>query len=418
MISSSIAQWRRRQMVLRGVLVFILALLAVIAGLHGSNLPGHSYAPYWLAALWLPSTWYWPTRSLSKPYLPRLLTVELSADSLLFLGLMYSLGGSANPLTFYLLVPVLISALSLPLASSSAITALNIAGYGIALYWHQVPDQHSGLHAMTHELNALHGQGMWLAFSLVAVVLTVLGQSLQRARQLEHAQQATELSLALQRERMYQLAGGLADRAHELNTPLSTLLLLLDEMNELSVNEATILPLVQQSQALGERLADILRSDINASREDGAQRLSTLHAELRQSLRLLAPTLNITLAEKHDPLLSPASAWHRILLNLGYNASDAGANILHIECQQDSDKLIIQVSDDGPRKNGNVRQGLGVGIALIETTLASMQGTIEYRFEARWTQALITVPYEQPNKMANAAANEKPSHSAEHEAEK
>lgn len=397
MTSPSITQWRRRQMILRGVLVVIMALLAAIAGLHGSNLPSHSYAPYWLAALWLPSIWYWPTLSLSIQHLQRLHAIELAADSLLFLGLMYSLGGSANPLTFYLLIPVLISALSLPLSSSSTITALNIAGYGVALYWHQVPDQPSGLHAMTHELNALHGQGMWLAFSLVAVMLTVLGQSLQHARQIEHAQQATEFSLALQRERMYQLAGGLADRAHELNTPLSTLLLLLDEIHELSHDEPAILPLVRQSQQLGERLTSILRSDLTAPPENEAQQLSTLHVKLRQSLRLLAPTLNITLAGTFDPLLSPAAAWHRILLNLGYNASDAGASVLRIESRPHGDNLMIQVSDDGPHKDDSIRQGLGVGIALIEATLASIRGTIEYRFEARWTQALITVPYEKSN---------------------
>lgn len=381
-------------MILRGLLVVALAFIALVAELHGSGVPGHSYAPYWLAALWLPSVWYWPTRSVSHQRLAQLLTLELAADSLLFLGLMYSLGGSANPLTFYLLVPVLISALSLPLSSGAIITALNIGGYGVVLYWHQIPDQHSGLHAMTHELNALHGQGMWLAFSFVAVALTMLGQSLQRAQQMESAQQATELSLALQRERMYQLAGGLADRAHELNTPLSTLLLVLEEIHENSRNNPTLLPLVEQSQGLSERLASILRSDLNTPTEDSAQRLSTLHRELRHALRLLAPTLEISCADTLDPLLAPASAWQRILLNLGYNASDAGANVLHIECQQHGAHLIIQISDDGPRKPGSARQGLGVGLALIETTLASMDGTIEYRFAPRWTQALIKIPYE------------------------
>jgi two-component system sensor histidine kinase RegB len=203
---------------------------------------------------------------------------------------------------------------------------------------------------------------------------------------------------------MYQLAGGLADRAHELNTPLSTLLLVLDEINELSRHEPAIFPLVRQSQDLGERLANILRSDLNASPEDGPQRLSALHSELRQSLRLLAPTLNITLAKTHDPLLSPASAWHRILLNLGYNASDAGASVLHIESQSNGGNVIIQVSDDGPRKDNSIRQGLGVGVALIETTLASIHGTIEYRFEARWTQALITVPSAESNYRTNNEA--------------
>lgn len=390
------ADWRRRQLVLRGILLITLTLLTIVISTRSNSLYSQSMVLYWLAALCIPSLWYLPTRHVTPNRQQQLLMLELILDSLLFMGLMYSLGGSANPLTFYLLVPTVIGALTLSLVTSTLLTGLNITGYGVVLYWHQVPNEHSSLHAVTHELHTLHSQGMWLAFSLVALLLTLLGQTLQRARKQEVQQQATALSLALQRERMYQLAGGMADRAHELNTPLSTLLLTLDEARELADKNSRIQTLIIQSQQLGKRLAQILRSETQHDQMPSESLLSTLIAELDTALRLLAPTLTIRFIGTNNtalnPTLAPTRDWQRIFLNLGYNAIDAGATELIIESRPLRETTVIQVSDNGPLHEPGQRQGLGVGIALIETTLASMQGTINYRFAHSWSQAIIEIP--------------------------
>lgn len=96
-------------------------------------------------------------------------------------------------------------------------------------------------------------------------------------------------------------------------------------------------------------------------------------------------------------MLAPASSWQRILLNLGYNASDAGATTLHIACQRQGQDWLLQISDDGPRHSDSAREGLGIGLALIETTLATLQARIEYRFDKHWTQALILIPMTRAN---------------------
>src|SRR5690606_10784924 len=255
MLNSSPDQWRRRLLILRGMLILVLALVALTTSLQNLDLLTPQQAAIWLTLLWLPSVGYWPTRQLSLPMQSARLTGHLLRASLLFMALIYTFGGAANPLTFYLLIPVMVAGLSLPLVRSVAITTINIGGYGILLYWHAVPSQHSGLHAITHDMHSLHGQGMWLAFSLIGIILTLLGQALQRARRDEQTQQATALSLALQREKMYQLAGSLADRAHELNTPLSTLLLLLEELQDDAPDPESLRNGLHQAQQLAERMA-------------------------------------------------------------------------------------------------------------------------------------------------------------------
>lgn len=392
MISSSTDQWRRRLLILRGILVATLAFVALFASMRGVKLISPAATLLWLSLLWLPSVWYWPTRQAAISTQTNLLSAELLFDSLIFLSLMYTLGGSANPLTFYLLIPILVAALSLPASACIFITTVNIAGYGALLYWFASPTEHSSLHAITHQMHSLHGQGMWLAFSLVAIALTLLGRALQKARQQESAQQSTALALALQRERMYQLAGSLADRAHELNTPLSTLLLMLEEVSENVGPAHPVHPQLIQSQQLALRMAQVLKSEIENSQSDQPKPLSELCIELHHALRLIAPALAINFIDNANPMLSPTIAWQRILLNVGYNASDAGATELHIECVREAKHFLIQCSDNGPRHQGSQREGLGVGLALIETTLATLQGEINYRFDHQWTQVLIRVP--------------------------
>ncbi len=389
-MDSSPAQWRKRLLLLRGLLVVVVALMAAAASLRQVSVPALLW-PF-IAVLWAPVLLYWPTRRQSPRAQQNWLAAELLYDTLAFMLLVYALGGATNPLTFYLLMPLLITALTQNSARTLMMCLGQIGAYGVLLYWHQVPSSHSELHAMTHEMPALHGQGMWLAFSLLAIALAVLGQSSRRAQALHVTQQATELTLALQRERMYQLATSMADRAHELTTPLSTLALQLDGLLDTHADDAALRAELEQIQALVERMADLLRQQQHDHQDAGAVTPAGLTAQLAEALKLLAPTLTVIWRGTDDLPLTPAFAWQRIFLNLGYNACDAGATQLEISSRRDGDRRLIQVSDNGPRQPDRERAGLGIGLALVETTLASMGGVVELRRHAHWTQALISVP--------------------------
>ena len=393
-MDSTSGQWRRRLLILRGVLVVTVAVLAAAASLRQTPLPVQLLPM--VAVLWLPALSYWPTRGRDDRTQQNWLAAELLYDTLAFMLLMYLLGGAANPLTFYLLVPLLVTALTQDTTRTVLLCLLQIAGYGVLLYWHQTPSAHSELHAMTHDMPALHGHGMWLAFSLVGIALAGLGQSTQRAQTLRASQHATELTLAMQRERMYQLASTLADRAHELNTPISTLMLQLDGLTESLPADDPRQPELAQMQSLVERMAAVLKQPKPDETPHTDVAPSQLTQQLHDALRLLAPDLRVEWQGDDDRPLSPAYAWQRIFLNLGYNACDAGATCLIIKTARDGTMRILQVSDNGPRQAERSRNGLGVGLALIDTTLAALGGTLRLRQSADWTQAIVQIPDRTP----------------------
>ena len=381
--------WRQRLVMLRGLLIMVLALAFAVAWSHAmSPLPVITVL-FWLLLLLCPSLLFLITRHTKDRYQLRWLTFELCLDVLLFLGLLYQIGGTSNPIIFYLLVPVLIAALSLTLTANTLLATLAIAGYAGAGIWQPAPDSHH-MHAL-HDVSHTHEIGMWLIFVVLVLLFSILGQALQQASRRNQQQQAMALSLGLQRERMYQIAADLADRAHELNTPLTTLMLLTDDSPPADAGQ--LQQDWQQIRSLAERMAAILKPA--ASQNDATPRLlSDLAADLQKNLRMLAPALKVSWRGPQDPALSSPALWQRILANIGYNACDAGATTLDIRCERDATSWLVQASDDGPRhhRDEDERAGLGVGLALIETSLAALGGSLELLFENQWTVARIRLP--------------------------
>lgn len=339
--------------------------------------------------LWLPSLLLLPSRHVSERAQHYWLLLELTLDVLLFVGFLYQIGGAGNPLIFYLLLPVLIAAQSLPLAGNTVIALLATGGYASTSLWKTThPDQH--MHAL-QDISHTHEIGMWLIFVILVVVFSLLGQALQRALRLSQRERATALSIALQRERMYQIAADLADRAHELNTPLATLMLLTEDTPPQDGQQLE--DDWKQIHALTERMAALLKTPAEIGTESQRQ-LSELVSDLATNLRILAPLLRVRWHGPDDLLLTQVSQWQRILANLGYNACDAGATALEVRCEKHADACYIQISDDGPRQDSDKgeRQGLGIGLALIETTLAALGGSLELLFDRQWTVARIRLP--------------------------
>ena len=201
---------------------------------------------------------------------------------------------------------------------------------------------------------------------------------------------------------LWQIGATLADRAHELNTPLSTLLLLSEDLASREELPADCREDLTQISALSRRIAALLRPPGGSNETlDAPQPLSALCRDLAATLKHLAPSLTVTWEGPFDPLLSNAATWQRVLANLGYNACDAGAGRLLIACETSTDGTIIQISDDGPRQqparskedNSN-GMGMGIGLALVETSLAALGAELELHFDRRWTQAriILTTP--------------------------
>lgn len=395
--------WRQRLLILRGLLVMALALLFIALWLRQLTPVPVITVLLSLTLLWSPSLLLLFSRRHHQQQ--HWLAAELLLDVLFFTLFLQQVGGSGNPLAFYLLLPALLAGLALPLSAAALIALATMVSYSSGLFW-QPAVQHHSLHAVSHDISDSHLLGMWLVFCLLAIALSALGQALQQAQQRQARQRDTELTLLLQRERMYQVAARLADQAHELNTPLNSLLLIIDDLAEHSQgNEQAELVQVRN---LALRMADTIRQP--QSREPPqTMRLSALCQNLAGTLSHLAPGLVLNWHGPEDPLLSPASDWQRVLANLGYNACDARAQRLEIRCEATANGWLLQVSDDGPQQAKHPpdtdTSGLGLGLALIETTLARHQATLTLLHEQHWTVARIVLPAS-----ANSATG-KPIHS-------
>ncbi len=146
--------------------------------------------------------------------------VELAA-------LLYFTGGLQNPFSFLFLAPVLISATALPMRFTIALGLLAVAcASALGFFYLPLPwDAEEPL-----VLPPIYLLGVWLSIVLAIVVTSLYAfQVTEESRKLSDALAATELVLARE-QHLTQLDGLAAAAAHELGTPLSTIVLISREL--------------------------------------------------------------------------------------------------------------------------------------------------------------------------------------------
>ncbi len=381
--------WRLRLIWLRSLLVLLFTLALMLLQSLGHT-GYHLTQLSWLGALLLPSLITLLSHR-SRKHQSQLLTLELALDTALFIVLLQSFGGAGNPLSFYLLIPALLASLTLPLGNSLLVAGLALSGYLVTFNWYHRPADDTPLHALSHELSALHSVGMAVVFVALLLMLSLLGQVIQRLMRQQQRQQEQALDLAGRREHMYQIAATLADQAHELNTPLGTLVMLADNLQSAPELPDTLRKEIGQIDQLARTVSQRLKQS-TAQTLSGPQALGTLIEQVQQQLRHLAPTLEIKAELTTNPMLADGESWFRILCNLGYNAMDAGASHWVIRSYQDEQGLALQASDNGPAHPDSERQGLGMGLILVNTALEQMGASMDMEFGRQWTQVRIRYP--------------------------
>src|SRR6266702_3336053 len=142
-------------------------------------------------------------------------------------GLLFFTGGLQNPFSFLFLAPVLISATALPARLTFGLGLLAVACASI-LFFFYLPLPWDADDPLV--LPPIYLLGVWLSIVLAIGVTSLYSfQVTQEARQLSDALAATELVLARE-QHLTQLDGLAAAAAHELGTPLSTIVLVSREL--------------------------------------------------------------------------------------------------------------------------------------------------------------------------------------------
>lgn len=330
-----------------------------------------------------------PMQRLEPAYAAALLAlniVELAA--LLFLT-----GGLQNPFSFLFLAPVLISATALPVRLTIAIGGLAVACASVLVFFFMpLPwDTEDPL-----VLPLIYVFGVWLSI-VVAIGVTSLYafQVTEEARKLSDALAATELVLARE-QHLTQLDGLAAAAAHELGTPLSTIVLISRELERALRNNSQVASDIKTLREQAQRCRDILAkiTELNAS---GApfdrMKLSTLIEEVVAPHREFGVTIKvrIAVAASREPVGTRNPAILYGVGNILENAVDFARSAVDVDAWWNNDAVEIVISDDGPgfapdilkrigepylsrRRPGaeeaqDERSGLGLGVFIARTLL-------------------------------------------------
>lgn len=266
--------------------------------------------------------------------------------------LLYLTGGLNNPFALLLLAPVTIAATILNLQRTILLGAVAIV-LTTLLSQFSLPIENSS--GATLELPMLFQFGFWLAIVTGVVFLSVYArQVITEMHNMGEALLATQLALSRE-QKLTDLGGLVAATAHELGTPLATIMLVSGELrNELAANPDVLddVDLIHDQAA---RCREILQSMGQAGKDDLHLRHAPIEALVKEAAephlsRGKSVVFHIGAEEiggEKQPIVPRRPEIVHGLRNLIQNAVDFAHSGVEITISWSETELRVRISDDG-----------------------------------------------------------------------
>jgi two-component system sensor histidine kinase RegB len=322
--------------------------------------------------------------------------LHLIVDVAAFTSIIYFTGGYTNPFVSLYLLPISLAAASLPAAYAWSIGAICGVCYSLVWRWHvPLPPVNSRFGSDFD----LHVAGMWVNFLIAAMLIVFFVGRTARIVRRRDRELAALRETALRDQQIVELGTLAAGTAHELNTPLSTLAILVEELNESASTPAQrehLNVMAEQIQSINERLNRIA-SSVGAARSEGARQigLRAYLEELVEQWRAAHPEIDLGVTfdlPEADPLIVAEATIGQVIRNVLDNAAHAtlangrGSVAVRVSCR--GTRLDIAVSDEGAGLDPSLREiglrvvstkerGLGIGLLLSRAALERFGGRLE-----------------------------------------
>jgi two-component system, sensor histidine kinase RegB len=337
----------------------------------------------------------------------------LAFDTAELAVLLFLTGGLQNPFAFLFLGPVLISATALPPRMTLLLGGFAIGCATLLIFMHgPLPwDNDPPL-----ELPSVYVMGVWLSILLaIAFIGLHAWEIAEDSRQLADALAATELVLARE-QHLSQIDGLAAAAAHELGTPLATIMLIAKEL-ELAIKPNSehgedVRLLSEQAKRCRTILGKL--TELSSGEPFDRMKLSSLIEEVVAPHRNFGVAIRVALAP--NGFAEPVGGG-----NLIENAVDFAKEQVEVAASWSGQDVSVTITDDGPgfapeimerigepyvtthrRKQLNVdgdaaafTSGLGLGFFIAKTLLERSGAALDFenrRFPDRG--ALVRVRWE------------------------
>lgn len=328
-----------------------------------------------------------------------LATGLLSYDILQLATLLFMTGGIENPFTVLVVAPVTVSAATLPPRNTIFLGGLAFAVTVLLAFAHLPLPWYPGI---SFTLPTIYKVGIFAAVTACLLFLTFYAWRLAKeAREMSAALAATEYVLSRE-QRLHALDGLAAAAAHELGTPLATIVLVAKEL----MREAEKVPHLKEDLQLlhseSLRCREILQKLTQAPGEHDPMHarmsLEQIAAEAATPYRDRGTTIVIRTNENSGPM--PLTERRPGVLhgvgNIIENAVEFADSAVTIEMTWSETEVGLKIVDDGPgfppdvldhigdpyvtsrwRNRGrSTAGGLGLGVFIAKTLLERSGATL------------------------------------------
>lgn len=345
-----------------------------------------------------------------------ILLLPMAIDVVLLTALLFLTGGPFNPFSFLYLVHVALAAVVLPQTLTWSLVALALLCFGLLFAAERVIPL-SILPQLSHaDQMRVHMQGMWFAFAVSAVFITIFVTRLRHGLAQRELELQRARSLAAQSEKLASLATLATGAAHELSTPLSTIAVIAKELERaLATNEESARADAQLIRREVERCREILqRMAADAGQAaDVEERPLPLLDLLTSAVEGLprARDIRLTVAEDASDLVlrCQAQATVQALRGMLKNALQASPSDKPVEvnAQREGKMCRVAIRDFGAGMSAEVLaragepffttkepgEGMGLGLFLTRVVAERVGGHLDLRSElGQGTTAVLHLP--------------------------
>ncbi|MDG2141452.1 MAG: ATP-binding protein [Gammaproteobacteria bacterium] len=402
----------------------ILAIGSILALLIFQNISGTLITPNLAAALIITIALsigfgFWRLKS-SRLISNIELFCHVLIDALVLVVFVLNAGGASNPLISYLLVLLAITATILPRRYVNSFALISIVTYSFFLYLDLQTE--SSLHEMgqAHDMQQ-HLVGMWATFLVSAILIALLITEMTNTIKVREINLAKARDTELRNEQLVAIGGLAAGTAHALGTPLSTMAILLTELDKLNAKELKTIEIKEDISLLKEQVLRCRKSLTQLTEHYNKDNPDThesilIHgfaADIKDYILNVHPAALVNfrvLCSKNIQVTANLSFRHAVI-NIIENAIRAAKNETIVTFQlinKASTHLEISVIDDGPGIPTNVmenmgepfkstrKESMGLGIFLANAAVTRLGGEIEmFNLKVGGALTSISIPLEE-----------------------
>ena len=385
-----------RLFMLRNLLISVAFLLIIYASFKNIGLAVFSISVILgsLLGINLITGWWLYSR---KTVTNNTLVWQLIIDVAAFTGVLYFTGGASNPFGWFYLVPIFIAATLLPGRAIWLITGLSMIGYTALMFFYE-PVASDSSHSMHMQHNSgfqQHIIGMWLGYIVTALLVAYVVARMANSLREQDQHLALARENALRDERLVALGTLAAGTAHELGTPLSTIAILVNEMQTIceSRQSAEYLTIIREQV---DRCKSALTTLSHSAGEElmmGGEMLpvNKYLSNIIEQWQQQRPDTKLKLDSDLNTLDAQILAEQTLsqsLINILNNAADASPEQITLKVTQAGNEITISVIDNGDGLDSMIQthagkqaytskdQGLGLGLFLAHASIERLGGKI------------------------------------------